>query len=114
MSLDLNTKLGKEAVVSKSWSTTPEGGDKKVDQVKVSGKISFEGLTIMEVLEWATRPVIIRRQKVESQLDEIPKEVVVHASSCGKREVSVKVAVNTMTEDQAREAFEALKQRLGK
>ena len=112
--MDLNMIMDESCVVKASWGTTPEGGKPKEDKVMVQGEISFEGLTLEEVLKWASKPVIILRQKDERVMEEIPTEAKIKADKPGrKRKVKdPKKIVEKLSSDEAKVMLEALKERL--
>ena len=110
--LDMVLK-GNDAVVAKSWKTTPDGGDPKTDFVKVGGKVSFEGLTIRQIMDLATKPVIIKRQGVERSMAEIPTQVTIHATSAGQKPQDVNTVVDNMSEEYAKAALAKIKAKFG-
>ena len=110
----LSEILGKDAIKLTNWKTTPDGGDPKVDAVKVSGEISFEGLTISDLMDIALKPIVIRRQVVERTLSSIPTSVKVHAKTAGRKPFDPKTGVDKMSDAQAKETLELLTKRLNK
>ena len=110
----LSVKLDKSAVINTSWKTTPDGGDPKKDFVQVAGEISFEGLTVLDLMNIATKPIVIRRQVVERTLNVIPTTCKVHATSAGQKPFDPKTGVVKMTDAQARETLAELEKRFAK
>ena len=110
----LSAKLDKSAVINTSWKTTPDGGDPKTDFVRVEGEISFEGLTVLDLIGIAVKSIIIRRQVVERAMSEIPSKIKVHATSAGRKPFDPKTGVAKMTDAQARETLAELQKRFEK
>lgn len=113
--MKLDEQLPQGTTVTKKWGTTPEGGDPKVDKVKVTGVIDYSGLTIQQVLDIATKPVIISYQKLERVMSTIPTQATVDASIAlpqarKTRQVRI-LTVDEMSDEQAEKYLEELLQR---
>ena len=122
--LDMVLK-GESAIVSTKWSTTPDGGISRkeakkrgmnpedADTVDIKGKISFEGLTVRQVMEIATKPIIIKRQVIERTMVEIPTSVTIHANSAGQKPQDVNTVVSNMSKEDAKKALAQIKAKFG-
>ena len=115
--LDMVLK-GESAIVSTKWATTPDGGVKRTkddpgDTVDVKGKVSFEGLTVRQVMEIATKPIIIKRQVIERTMVEIPTTVTIHANSAGQKPQDVNTVVSNMSAEDAKKALAQIKAKFG-
>lgn len=106
--MDLDQILGNDAVIGKTWKTTPDGGDPKVDAVTINGKINFAGLTIKEVLKIATRPLVITRQGIERKMDDIPTSCTINAKSPGTK------SIDDLSDKEALEMLAKLQAKLAK
>ncbi len=113
--MKLDDKLPEGTTIRKTWGTTPEGGDPKIDKVKVTGVIDYSGLTIQQLMDIATKPVIISYQKLERVMSIIPTTATVDASialpQARKGKVVRVLTVDEMSDTQAEEMLEKLLQR---
>ena len=107
-----------DAIVSTKWATTPDGGVKRTkddpgDTVDIRGKVSFEGLSVRQVLDIAIKPVVIKRQVVERAMAEIPTTCTIHASSAGQKPQDVTTVVSNMSKEDAEKALAQIKAKFG-
>jgi len=116
--MKLDQVIPEGTTLNKTWGTTPEGGDSKVDKVKVQGVIDYSGLTIKQLMEIAAKPIIITYQKLERVMGEIPKNATVEASIAlpqTKKTKTPRIAtVDELTNEQAQKMLEDLLARQSK